>query len=188
MPDSQNVSFTGDFFANNCIVGKTLDLSRCTGSVGLCDCDLSQIDSIKYPEQCNVFFLSNVRLPENSTLDLSKINCDTLTLEDQNCTNLRQVILPENTQIKLKGSTKLPETTARQPLMKTLQEKSGASVPKQPLMQILNGQMKARETQSAVKQIAAKNKTISAKPFITDWTFPSVLTGAATIKKTLQDV
>lgn len=158
LPDSQNVSFTGDFFANNCIVGKTLDLSRCTGSVGLCDCDLSQIDSIKYPEQCNVFFLSNVRLPENSTLDLSKINCETLTLEDQDCTNLRQLILPENTQIKLKGSTKLPETTARQPLMKTLQEKSGVSVPKQPLMQILNGQMKARETQSAVKQIAAKKQ------------------------------
>ena len=153
LPDSGNLNFTGDFFANNCTVGKTLDLSRCTGIVGLCDCDLSHIESIKYPEQCNVFFLSNVKLPENGTLDLGKMKCRALTLEDQDCTKLKRLNLPENAQIKLKGSTKLPEQPAKQPLMQTLANRSKAPSAKQPLMQNLQ-QISARQKQSRPAQTA----------------------------------
>lgn len=130
LPDDKGVSYTGDFFANNCVVGTTLDLSKCTGSVGLCDCDLSRVESIRYPESCNVFFLSNVTLPENGVLDLGKMKCHTMTLEDQDCTKLKRLVLPENATVKLKGTTKLPDgkdadafrPAARKPLMQSLSE------------------------------------------------------------------
>lgn len=160
LPDDKGVSFTGDFCASNCVVGKTLDLSKCTGIVGLCDCDLRHVESIKYPEQCKMFFLSNVRLPENGALDLGKMKCDTLTLEDQDCTKLKRLTLPENTQVKLKGTTKLPEQKSAPSLMKSLSAPRSPSPAKQPLMQTLGDIAAKRQTQTTARQTPARDKSV----------------------------
>ncbi len=128
--DLETVRFTGDFFMDGCLAPRKLDLSKCTGVVGLSNCDLSRTETVDYPEKCGVFFLSNVKLPEHGTVDFGKMKCDYLTLENQNCSGLDKLLLPSGAQIKIKGDTVLPQnkdpafstTPEKKPLMTALLE------------------------------------------------------------------
>lgn len=112
--DTPEVRFTGDIFLTGCSAPKnmeTLDLSKCTGIVGLTNCDLSHIDEFIFPEKCNVLFLSNVKLPEGGTLDFGKMKCNSLVFEDQDLSGLKRLIEPEGVVPRPKGTTIAPKGT-----------------------------------------------------------------------------
>lgn len=107
--------FTGDFMLNNCVVpseADKLDLSRCSGFVGISCSDLSSVKNITAPASCNVFFLENVKLAEGSTLDLSRLKCNRIVFRDQDLSKLKELKLPEGVDIQYKGNTTLPEKTS----------------------------------------------------------------------------
>ena len=97
--------------ADNCPVSDAvscLDLSKCTGIVGISNCDLSNIKEIVLPEKCFCFFLENVKLPKETILDFNQIQCEHQRMVFRNChfsdyTNLN---IPADAQFK--GETTLP--------------------------------------------------------------------------------
>ena len=109
--DCDLVQFSGSFVADNCPVSDAvscLDLSKCTGIVGISNCDLSNIKEIVLPEKCFCFFLENVKLPKKTTLDFNQIQCEHQRMVFRNChfsdyTNLN---IPADAQFK--GETTLP--------------------------------------------------------------------------------
>lgn len=110
--ETEQMRFSGDFFIENCSVERntqSLNLENCSGRVGFSESTLTNPEQIKFPRKCKGFFLSDVRFPEGSTVDLSNIRCEEyFTLENQDFSKIN-LILPKGVTIKLKGSTKLPE-------------------------------------------------------------------------------
>lgn len=107
--------FTGDFNLNNCVIPSEtdkLDLSRCSGFVGISDSDLSSVKNITAPASCNVFFLENVKLAEGTALDLSHLKCKRIVFRNQDLSKLKELKLPEGVDIQYKGNTTLPEKTS----------------------------------------------------------------------------
>ena len=109
--DCSQVQFTGNFIADNCTVseeGECLNLSKCTGIVGISNCDLSKIKEIVLPEKCYCFFLENVKLSKEQLFDFTQMQCDGQRMVFRDCdfsdyTNLN---IPLNAQFN--GVTKLP--------------------------------------------------------------------------------
>ncbi len=112
--ETPSVRFTGDLFLTGCSAPKemkTLDLSDCTGIIGLTACDLTNVDKFIFPKKCNVLFLSNVKLPEGCTLDFGKMKCNGLTFENQDLSGVGKLIEPEGVIPKPKGNTVAPKGT-----------------------------------------------------------------------------
>lgn len=106
-----NTQFKGGFNLDNCIIPQEtnkLNLSQCTGFVGISNSDLSSVKDIIAPESCNIFFLENVKLAEGSTLDLSQMKCNSIVFRNQNLSKLNALKLPEGVNIQYKDNTTLP--------------------------------------------------------------------------------
>lgn len=109
--DCDSVQFTGSFVVDNCPVPGSvscLDLSKCTGVVGISNCDLSKIKEIILPEECYCLFFENVKLPKEKTLDFNQIKCDhqRMVFRDCNFSDYTNLNIPADAQ--LKGKTTLP--------------------------------------------------------------------------------
>ncbi len=103
-----HVKFRGDFNLDNCSLSKDakiLDLSECSGIVGISGCDMSGLKEITPPKSCKLFFLENVKLAKGSCLNLENMNCHNIVFSDQDLSGLTELKLPERTNVRYKGNT-----------------------------------------------------------------------------------
>jgi len=107
--DMAKVHFTGNFALHHSKMPQNmdvLDLSQCDGICGISDCDLSSVQRIIFPKNCDTIYLSNVAFAENTTLDFSQTNCSKLVFENQNWENVEKLILTQTQNDHLSDSCK----------------------------------------------------------------------------------
>lgn len=108
-PEKSDMYYTGDFSMDNCSASGIINLSKCTGIVGISNSTLSSTDNLVFPQECRCFFFSNVNIPEGNTLDLSNLKTNIVSLENQNCAKLGAFYPPKEAMIKFKKGTSLPK-------------------------------------------------------------------------------
>lgn len=109
--DSINkVRLSGNLNLNNCALSpslQALNASNCTGDICMTNMEYM---NIVLPEQCESFALSQVKLKQGDVLDLSKMKCKKMVLEDVDLSAVKSVILPKGLEeVKLKYGVKFPE-------------------------------------------------------------------------------
>ena len=101
---------TGNLTLRNCIMSPKvdmLDISDCKGDICMA---CMQYINIKPPKECDEFTLSCVRMSKADTLDLSKMKCKKITLEDVDLSGIKNLKLPKETkELKFRYNIKLPE-------------------------------------------------------------------------------
>ena len=113
--DMAKVHFTGNFALHHSKMPQNmdvLDLSQCDGICGISDCDLSSVQRIIFPKNCDTIYLSNVTFAENTVLDFSQTNCSQIVFEDQNWHNVEKLILTQQQKDQIDHNRKgcmLPE-------------------------------------------------------------------------------
>jgi len=97
--EMSKVHFTGDFMMHNSRLPENmgvLDLSQCEGTCGISDCNLSSVQKITFPKDCETIYLSHIEFAEKTILDFSQTNASKIVFEDQNWNNIQKLILTES--------------------------------------------------------------------------------------------
>ncbi len=93
-------SLSGDILLNSVNLDnvKKLDLSKCKGNITLKDCDLSSVEEIVFPQQCNYIYFSGNKISSKlKSLDFSNTKMNSFVLENQDASSIDSFKFPSQT-------------------------------------------------------------------------------------------